>query len=70
MSHRRIVGPFFFSSIITGEAYREIIFQFVANLNKDEVWFWFQQDNARPHVTVETMEMLRSFFGDCLINQN
>ncbi len=68
MSRRRIVGPFFFS--ITGEAYRKIIFQFVANLNKDEVRSWFQQDNARPHIAVETMESLRSFFGDRLISAN
>ncbi len=34
MSRWRIVDPSFFSSTITGETYREIIFQFVANLNK------------------------------------
>ncbi len=55
------------ASTITGDAYREIIFQFVANLNKDQVGSWFQQDNARPRVTVETMELLRSFFGNRLI---
>ncbi len=67
ISRKRIIGPIFFSSTITGEVYRDIVHQFIALLNPDERDIVFQQDNARPHVAKETMTMLREFFGDRII---
>ncbi len=46
MSYRRVVGPIFFETVITAEAYRYIIQQFIALLHEDEHNAVFQQDNA------------------------
>lgn len=69
MSRKRIVGPIFFTQTINTERYQAIIQDFVALLEEDERFAYFQQDGARAHVSVETMEFLREFFGDRIISQ-
>ncbi len=61
MSRKRIVGPTFFTSTITGDVYQDIIEQFLSQLEKSEHRSWLQQDNARPHVSMNTMSFLCEF---------
>lgn len=68
ISRKRIVGPIFFTRIITSEIYQGIITQFIALLDQEERDCLFQQDGARPHTSHETMEFLREFFGDRVIS--
>ncbi len=53
-----------------GDVYRDIIQMFVSQLEKSELRSWLQQDNARPHVSTNTMSFLRKFFNGCLISTN
>ena len=39
-------------------------------LEPDECNHWFRQDSATCHTANETMNILRHFFGDCLISKN
>lgn len=70
VSRKRIVGPLFFESTVDGSVYRELIQQFVALLEVNERYSWFQQDGATCHTSNETMDMLEAFFGDRLISKN
>ncbi len=70
MSRKRIVGPNFFTSIITGDVYQDIIQRFVSQLEKSELRSWSQEDNARPHVSTNTMSFLCEFFNKRLISTN
>ncbi len=65
MSRKRIVGPIFFTSTITGGVYHDIIQQFVSQLEKSECRSWLQQDNA-----TNTTNFLREFFNERLISTN
>ncbi len=67
ISWKRIIGPFFFSTTITGKVYGEIVQQFIVMLDVSERDIVFQQDNVRPHVAKETMEMLQKFFGESIV---
>ena len=69
ISRRRIIGPLFFETTITGDRYREIIRDFVSLLEPDERDCVFQQDGAPAHTARETMDLLREFFGDRLISK-
>ncbi len=68
VSRKRVIGPFFFATTITSAVYCDIVKQFIAMLEEDERDVVFQQDNARPHVSKETMPMLREFFGDRIVD--
>ncbi len=68
LSGIKIIGPFFFTTTITGEVYSNIIEQFVVLLEETVHYFWFQRDNACSHVTRDTMAVLKSFFNDHLIS--
>jgi hypothetical protein len=41
-----MIGPIFFSEMITGERYQELIIQVIRLLESDEQDFCFQQDGA------------------------
>ncbi len=56
-------GANFFTSTITGNVYQDIIKQFMSQLKKSERRSWLQQDNARPHVSTNTMSFLHEFFN-------
>jgi hypothetical protein len=43
--------------------------EFVALLELDEHGCWFQQGGASCHTASETINMLRGFFGDCIISK-
>lgn len=73
-----IIGPYFFKNAagnnvtVNGDRYRAMITDYVwpvieAN-NLDEIWF--QQDDAKPHTSNETMALLREHFGERLISLN
>ncbi len=70
MSRKRIVGPIFFTSTITGVVYQDIIQEFVSQLEKSERRNWLQQGMARPHVSTNTMSFLREFFNQRLFFTN
>lgn len=69
MSRKRIVRPIFFTSTITGVAYREIIIDFISLLETDEHFVWFQQDSSPTHTANDTLSFFREFFGDRLITK-
>ena len=70
MSRQRIVGPIFFNTTVTSVVYADIIQQFIAMLEVNERYCWFQQDGATCHTSNDTMTMLREFFDDRLISNN
>jgi hypothetical protein len=61
ISERRIIGPLFFETTINGQAYHELIQQFIALLQVDECNCWFQQDSTTAHTAATTMEILHKF---------
>ncbi len=70
MSRRRIVGPIFFEGRINSQVYMDMITQFIALLEPEEAYSWFQQDGARCHTSTETLAFLREFFGERLISKD
>lgn len=69
ISRQRIVGPIFFEQTVNGEVYRNIVRQFVALLEPQERYCWFQQDGATCHTSRETMDFLQEFFGGRIISK-
>ncbi|XP_039283421.1 uncharacterized protein LOC120351176 isoform X3 [Nilaparvata lugens] len=69
ISRQHIVGPIFFEQTVNGEVYRNIVRQFVALLEPQERYCWFQQDGATCHTSRETMDFLQEFFGDGIISK-
>ncbi len=70
MSRKKIVVPIFFTSTITRDVLQNIIQQFVSQREKSECRSWLQQDNARPHVSTNTMNFQHKFFNERLISTN
>jgi hypothetical protein len=70
ISRKRIVGPIFFSEIITAEKYQVIIMQFISLLNEEERSCWLQQNGATWHTANSTMEMIKQCFDDKIISKN
>jgi hypothetical protein len=70
ISRRRIIGPIFFDTTVTSAVYADIVQQFVALLNEDEGYCWYQQDGATCHTSNETMTLLKQFFDDRMISKN
>jgi hypothetical protein len=58
-----------FQTSVNAEAYQELIQQFIALLQVDERYCWFQQDSATAHTAVSTMVILHEFFGENLISK-
>lgn len=75
-----IIGPYFFDNDtdadgtagVTGSRYRAMLTQFLwpklAELELDQMWF--QQDGAPAHAAAQTIQLLRSKFGDRVISRN
>ncbi len=68
ISWQRVVGPIFKTTIMS-DVYADILMQFIVLLEEDERDCIFQQDEARPHTSKESMTMLLcGFFGDRLVS--
>ena len=71
VSHWRVVGPIFFEATVNGDVYQDIITQFIALLDDDERYCWFQQDGATYHTSKWNYGVpLREFFADRIISKN
>jgi hypothetical protein len=70
ISRRRFIGPIFFDPTVTSAVYADIVQQFVALLNEDERYCWYQQDGATCHTSNETVTPLKQFFDDRIISKN
>jgi len=55
LSRRRIVGPFF-KSTVDGAVCRDTVQQFVSLLEMDGLDFWFHEDGATCHTANETVQ--------------
>jgi hypothetical protein len=59
----------FFETSINAEAYRELIQKFIALLQVDERYRWFQLDSTTAHTVASTMVILHEFFGENVISK-
>ena len=62
-------GPYFFEDCLDGSGYRLIFQRFVrdlkANIGQTELDItWFQQDGATPHTANESIDLVKSVFGN------
>ncbi len=67
ISRQQIVGQIFFTTMITSDAYADILMQFITLFEEDERDWILQQDGAWAHTSKESMAMLHVFFGDRLV---
>lgn len=51
LSRRRIVGPIFFETTVNSAVYVDLAQQFITLLEPDERYVYFQQDNAKAHIS-------------------
>lgn len=73
-----IIGPYFFKDdagstvTVNGYRYREMIqkFLFLKIDNIDSKDIWFQQDGATCHTAKDTINLLKTKFGDSIISKN
>lgn len=73
-----IIGPYFFeneateTASVNGKSYRDMLINFLwpklDELDLDEMWF--QQDGTPGHTSRQTINLLRSKFGDRIISRN
>ena len=67
-----IIGPYFFKETVNGVRYREMLDNFVIpelRRKKKLKTTWFQQDGATCHTATETLELLRTYFGNRIISR-
>ncbi len=69
MSRKRIAGPIFFITTVTGWGY-VILFNSLCQLGKSDCRTWLQQDNICPHASTNTMNFLHKIFNERLISTN
>ncbi|RWS20334.1 uncharacterized protein B4U80_02162 [Leptotrombidium deliense] len=70
ISHRRIIGPIFFTDTITAQRYEAILCEFLKKLRAtDKTQIFFQQDGAPAHTARWIKSYLRSIFGSNLIGK-
>ncbi len=62
ISQHRVIGPIFFVKSVDSDVYTGIIQNFIALLEEDERYAWFQQDGATAHTAKKTMDVLTKFF--------
>ena len=58
-----------FEATVNGDVHLNIITKFIALLDEDERYCWFQRDGATCHTSNETMAFLWEFFADRLISK-
>ena len=73
-----IIGPYFFKNeegnqvTVNGDRYRTMIrdflFENMEDIDPNEIWF--QQDGATCHTANETIELLKTKFGDKILSRN
>lgn len=68
ISPQRVIGPIFFEETVNAERYQAILMQFIALLEPHERRCWFQQDGAKAHTAVSSIDFLREFFEDRIIS--
>ncbi len=69
ISLRRVIGPIFFDKSTDSDVYTGIIQNFIALLEEDERYTWFQQDGATAHTAKKIMDVLTEFFEDRIISK-
>ncbi len=69
ISQRRVIGPIFFDKSLDSDAYTGIIQNFIALLEENERYAWFQQDGATAHTAKKTTDVLTEFFDDWIISK-
>ena len=70
ISSTGFIGPFFFYDTVNGEAYEQMLRDFLiekASEQNEINAYWFKQDGALPHRTRAVKELIRSVFSDRII---
>ncbi len=67
---KKIIGSFFFETTMNAACYPEIIQGFTMNLDAEDGFCWFQQDDATVHTAAPTMYFLKEFFDTRIILKN
>uniref|UniRef100_A0A0N5C9I2 DUF4817 domain-containing protein n=1 Tax=Strongyloides papillosus TaxID=174720 RepID=A0A0N5C9I2_STREA len=74
ITSRKIIGPYFFkneeSTNINGEEYREMIDNYLVPELVNTIGMWFQQDEATAHITMRTINLLKTIFSNRIISRN
>uniref|UniRef100_A0A0K0EGX0 DDE_3 domain-containing protein n=1 Tax=Strongyloides stercoralis TaxID=6248 RepID=A0A0K0EGX0_STRER len=76
LTSKKIIGPYYFEDeegktlTINGNRYREMIETFLIPEVQGKERLRFQQDGAPPHQAKETIELLKTVFGNRIISQN
>ncbi len=60
--------PIFFTETVNAARYRQIVQLFIASLEPQERFWWFQEGDPTAHTVTETIAFLCEFFGDRLIS--
>jgi len=74
----KVIGPYFFQDVhgkaitVNGERYRAMIRDFLMpKVEENEMQgYWFQQDGATAHTSLETMNLLQQIFPNRIISKN
>ncbi len=69
VSRKCVVGPSFFRETLNADRYQATVTQFIASLNFDAQYHWFQQDGGTAHTAAPTITFLREFFETRIISQ-
>ncbi len=69
ISTHQVVSPIVFDKTMDSDVYMKIIQDFVAFLEEDERYAWFQQDGATAHTAEKTMDILAKFFKNRIITK-
>lgn len=65
-----IIGPIFIDGNVTGDKYQELLERdFFPQIRRRRLArdYWYQQDGARPHRTVDVLQSLSAMFGGRII---
>ncbi|WP_370716200.1 hypothetical protein [Sphingomonas sp. IW22] len=71
ISKLKLIGPIFFHETINSVRYLKIFNDFISKLTEEEISSgYYQQDNARPHVSNLSLSRIHEIFEDRLISKN
>ncbi len=69
ISQCRVIGLIFFDKSVDSDVYTGIIQNFIALLEEDKPYNWFQQYGATAHMAKKTTDVLTEFFEDRIISK-